>query len=170
MQRDLSACVKDWFNGFEIAKDLRKKEIRDLFYPIDIVYKPISNIKQTIDYYFSKFMRNAYQETFSKGKRGVKNSSAEQWYGCNKFFVERKKNWKHLKIKSSMSRIIYKFNDQNVQTFEDNYKFMGEVPFSIYFDFETTCGKKSFWIWQWVWTLTGLLCICCCIQSHAKTR
>ena len=39
---------------------------------------------------------------------------------------------------------MYKFNDQNVQTFEDNYKFMGEVPFSIYFDFETTCGKKSF--------------------------
>ena len=43
-----------------------------------------------------------------------------------------------------MPRIMYKFNDQNVQTFEDNYKFMGEVPFSIYFDFETTCGKKSF--------------------------
>ena len=91
MQRDLSACVKDWFNGFEIAKDLRKKEIRDLFYPIDIVYKPISNIKQTIDYYFSKFMRNAYQETFSKGKRGVKNSVLSNDMAVTSFLSKEKK-------------------------------------------------------------------------------
>ena len=27
-------------------------------------------------------------------------------------------------------------------TFFDNVKFMGDLPFSIYFDFETTSGKK----------------------------
>ena len=26
--------------------------------------------------------------------------------------------------------------------FSDNVKFMGDLPFAIYFDFETTCGKK----------------------------
>ena len=43
-----------------------------------------------------------------------------------------------------MPQMRYKFNNQNVQAFEDNFNFMGEVPFSVYFDFETTCGKKYF--------------------------
>ena len=29
-------------------------------------------------------------------------------------------------------------------TFEDNFKLMGDQPFSVYFDLETTCGKKNF--------------------------
>ena len=42
-----------------------------------------------------------------------------------------------------MPGIIYKFKNQNVQTFEDNYKFMGEAPFLVYFDFDATFGKIS---------------------------
>ena len=38
--------------------------------------------------------------------------------------------------------IIYKFEIQNIQTFFDNMKFLGGLPFSIYFDLETTAGKK----------------------------
>ena len=37
---------------------------------------------------------------------------------------------------------LNKFENQNIQTFVDNKKFMGDVPFSIYFDFETTAGNK----------------------------
>ena len=69
--------------------------MKKLFYTIDVVYKPISKITQTIDYYFSNSMRNAYRRNFSKGKRGVENPIAEQCYGCNKFFVE-KKNLKNI--------------------------------------------------------------------------
>ena len=43
-----------------------------------------------------------------------------------------------------MPGIIYKFGNQNIQTFFDNVKFMGDLPFSIYFDFETTSGKKVY--------------------------
>ena len=42
----------------------------------------------------------------------------------------------------SMIGILNKFENQNIQTFVDNKKFMGDVPFSIYFDFETTAGNK----------------------------
>ena len=34
-----------------------------------------------------------------------------------------------------------KFENQNIISFEDNVKFMGEVHFVIYFDFETTRDK-----------------------------
>ena len=43
-----------------------------------------------------------------------------------------------------MPGITYKFENQNIQTFFDNMKFMGDLPFSIYFDFETTSGKKIY--------------------------
>ena len=39
-----------------------------------------------------------------------------------------------------MPEIIYKLENQNIQTFFDNIKFMADLPFSIYFDFETTAG------------------------------
>ena len=42
----------------------------------------------------------------------------------------------------SMIGILNKFDNQNIQTFVDIKKFMGDVPFSIYFDFETTAGNK----------------------------
>ena len=43
-----------------------------------------------------------------------------------------------------LSGIIYKFENQNIQTFFDNMKFMGDIPFSIYFDLEVTTGKKIY--------------------------
>ena len=43
-----------------------------------------------------------------------------------------------------MAGIKYKFENQNVQTFFNNMKFMGDLPFFIYFDFETTSGKKIY--------------------------
>lgn len=43
-----------------------------------------------------------------------------------------------------MPGIVYKFENSNVQTFEDNVKVMGEVPFAVYFDFKTTSGKKTY--------------------------
>ena len=42
----------------------------------------------------------------------------------------------------SMIGILNKFDNQNIQTFVDIKKFMGDVPFSIYFDFETAAGNK----------------------------
>ena len=34
--------------------------------------------------------------------------------------------------------IVYNFNIQNIVTFEENLKYMGDLPFSAYADFETT--------------------------------
>ena len=37
---------------------------------------------------------------------------------------------------------VYKFENQNIQTLFDNMKFMGDMPFLIYFHLETTTRKK----------------------------
>ena len=61
IQRGLSACVEERFNGFELARKLTENERKQLFKPIDIVYRPVSKINQVINCYSSKSMRNAYQ-------------------------------------------------------------------------------------------------------------
>ena len=43
-----------------------------------------------------------------------------------------------------MPGIVYKFQNQSIQTFFENVKFMDDLSFAIYFDFETTCGKKAY--------------------------
>ena len=61
IQRDLSACVEECFNDFELVKKLTKNERKQLFKAIDIVYRPVSKINQVINCYFSKSMRNTYR-------------------------------------------------------------------------------------------------------------
>ena len=43
-----------------------------------------------------------------------------------------------------MPGIVYKFENQNIQTVFDNVKFMGDLPYVIYFYFKTTCGKNTY--------------------------
>ena len=59
IQRDLSACVEERFNGFELVRKPTENERKQLLKPIDIVYRPVSKINRIINFYFSKSMRNA---------------------------------------------------------------------------------------------------------------
>ena len=60
------------------------------------------------------------------------SATADQCYAYNKFCREKKSLQRHLKSCGHMPRIKYKFENQNIQTI------------SIYFGFETTCGKKVY--------------------------
>ena len=42
-----------------------------------------------------------------------------------------------------MPGIIYKFENQNIANFEVNLKKMGDITFTMYFDFETSTGTTS---------------------------
>ena len=64
-------------------------------------------------------------------------------YYCNKFFRQKNKKDLHLKVCSGKPRIVYNFCSQTLTSFEDNYGAKGDVPFSIYFDFETTSPTDS---------------------------
>ena len=106
------------------------REKRKTFLPVDIVY-------------IAKSVRLAYRAITSRGKRDIESLTAEYCSGCNKFFIQKKDLEKHLEICGAKRGVIYKFENQNISSFEDNIKFMREVPFAIYFDLKTTCGKKS---------------------------
>ena len=86
VQRELSACVEERFNGFDLANKLTEYSIRQMYRPIDIVYKPASDINQIINCFFAVSMRNACWVVSNKTKNSLSIMTADQCYGCNKFF------------------------------------------------------------------------------------
>ena len=76
----------------------------------------------------------------SQKKGKLAPSTADQCYACNKFFIERKSLERHLNSYVHMPGLVYNFENQIIQMFFDNVKFMGDLSFAIYFGFETTCG------------------------------
>ena len=43
---------------------------------------------------------------------------------------------------NNIAGIVYKFNNRKVVSFLDNFKYIGDLPFTVYFDFETTAGDS----------------------------
>ena len=144
VQRELSACVEEHFNDFNLVKKITKNSISQLYRSIDILYMSASDINQIINCAFVVSMRNTYQVVSNKTKNSLSITTADQCYGCNKFFIERKSLERHMNVCGYFSGIVYKFENQNIQAFFDNMKFMGDLLFSIYFDLETTASKKVY--------------------------
>ena len=51
---------------------------------------------------------------------------------------------KHLEIWSVREGITYSFDNSQIITFQDNFKSLSEVPFTVYFEFERTTGDSVF--------------------------
>ena len=51
---------------------------------------------------------------------------------------------KHLPICSAKGGIAYAFDNGHIVNFQDSFKYLVDVPFTVYFEFETTCGNSAF--------------------------
>ena len=62
----------------------------------------------------------------------------------SKIFYSKKV--KHLSVCTGMPGIVYNFCTQNLVSFEDNFGSKGDLPFAIYFDFETASPTDAEWL------------------------
>ena len=51
---------------------------------------------------------------------------------------------KHIKICAAKEGIVYNFENGKITSFQDNFKYLGDAPFTVCFDFETTTGDIVF--------------------------
>ena len=51
---------------------------------------------------------------------------------------------KHTKICVAKEEIVYTFENGKIISFQDNFRHLGDVPFTVYFDFETTTRDVVF--------------------------
>ena len=59
---------------------------------------------------------------------------------------------KHLSVCSEKAGFTYSFDNGKILDYQDHYKNLGDLPFSIYYDFETTTGNVVFFDAKCMWS------------------
>ena len=92
-------------------------------------------------------------------------SAAKQCPYCQNFFVKTEQRMeKHVKCCAGQAGYSLVF-DQSVVNYQDNFNKIGDVPFSIYYDFETTTGSA-------IYTDAKMYVVsyCMIVAFHAKLK
>ena len=80
-----------------------------------------------------------------RGKERVSSRAVKQCYFCQNFFAKNEEAMKkHLTICAAREGITYSFDKGQIMNFPDNFRYLGGVPFTVYFDFETTTGDSVY--------------------------
>ena len=92
--------------------------------------------------YFTKYISKAYHNLHSVGNK-TKHGHAYECYYCRKFFTREDRQKKHIKNCSGIPGVIYNFNTKSLISFQDNLNSKGDIPFVMYFDFETAAPTDN---------------------------
>ena len=142
--RNLSSCVIQKYNDYQVVKIEKKYDVKRKFEPIDIVYDPLQNPTDIIECYFTQNTHVAYRCEYSKGAQGMDILHAFECYFCHKFHSTKKAFEKCINNCSQAPGILYKFDNKSMAFFEDHYRFWGDLQFAVHFDFETATGSDLF--------------------------
>ena len=84
--RDLSSCIFEKFNDFNIARLEFSKKLREKMSPIDIVYKPVKKETENVECLFSQKINTAYRTTFSENEK-TRHGTTFQCYFCSNYYL-----------------------------------------------------------------------------------
>ena len=132
-----------------IKHELARKEQIDLE-PLCIIYDPkySEDENETVPCYFSDQIHLAYRSHVGKTVDGKEKISPSTYKQCpfyeNLFAKSTEAMKKHTKFCGEKEGITYTFDNGDIISVQDNFKYMGDVPFTFYFDFETTTGNAVF--------------------------
>ena len=142
--REISTCIIEKFNGFNIVRIDFDQKIRQNFLPIDIIYKPVKKEDEIIDCFFTDKIWLAYRTTYNNDqKMNLKHSCAFRCHYCSKYFCRKERFDRHLESCNGKPGFVYNFETQNLLTFEENLKLKHDIPLTAYIDFETTAPTDN---------------------------
>ena len=148
IKRELSACIIQKFNRYELLRNHLNSIERKNFIPIDIVYEPTLNDKKPVECFFAPEICLGFYtsyETMRKGKKVTDHTRARQCHYCNNYFVKSsEKMEKHLSCCAGKARFTFSFDNGKIIDYQDHYKNLADLPYTVYYDFEATTGSVVF--------------------------
>lgn len=85
-----------------------------------------------------------------KGNEKIGHPTVRQCPYCENVFAKNDENMKkHTQVSAAKEGITYCFNNGKIISFQDNFKYLDDVPFTVYFDSETTTGDTVFLTQKW---------------------
>ena len=117
----------------------KKKKNKKKFRTVDIINKPVKK-KWSIHCYFSSWLNFGFCGKYIEGDNvnKVRFCTAFQCYYCSNYYDRKDKYDRDIENCTGQPGIIYNFNTQNLITFENDFKYNGDIPLVAYIDFETT--------------------------------
>ena len=133
VQKEVSSCVEQRYNGFHVTEHMCGKNRQIEFVSVDIVYEPVKRLDQIIECYYTNETNQAFILRYQMSKNDkIHTTSGFVCYYCNVYCSSKKVFDKHLKLCAKKPGVVYSFNNRHLTTFEDNFKLMGDQPFSVY--------------------------------------
>ena len=124
--------------GKNIDKNKANEVIGNEFYLQLLEIKDDIKLDKTLFGYFNRFfMAN---EVHTKHSFFLKFFDRRDKF---RFLIKKKVEGKH-KVCAAKEGITYSFDNENITSFQDSYRYQGNLPFTVYFDFETTTGDLIF--------------------------
>ena len=132
-----------YWSGFRLISIEHEKKQRKLFKPIDVIYKPTKSI-EIEPLFFQRIFQKHIRLLIQKEKKGITRAhKCYQYHYCNKLFIQEIRQKRHIENCSGRTGVVYNFNNQNLIRYKDNVHAKGDVPFVLYFDFETTAPTND---------------------------
>ena len=148
MRKELSACAIQKFNGYELLRNHLNYVERKDFIPIGIVYEPTLDTKKPILCFYAPYIYLGFHtpvEKFKNVGKVLNHTGARKCHYCNNYFIKSfEKIKKHLSCCAGKEGFIFSFDNRKIIDYQDHYKNLGDVPFNVYYDFETTTGSVVF--------------------------
>ena len=109
--RELSSCIFEKFNGFNIVRLEFDRKLRQKMSLIDIIYKPVKKETENIECFFSTRVNMVYRSTFNKNEK-IREGTAFQCYFCSNYYRRKDKFDRHIKNCTGRPGYVYSFNTQ----------------------------------------------------------
>ena len=142
-QKQLYSCIVSKFDGYELISSQFSQKTRRTFNVINVLYKPVKSPIHDVTCYVTNDISKAYRSIIRQKGTITRSGNAFECFYCFRYFI-RKDRWKkHIVHCTGIPGVIYNFNNQNLVTYQDNLKYKGDLPITIYFDFETTAATDN---------------------------
>ena len=108
--RELSGCITNKYDGFNIVWLEDSKKIMQKFIPIEIIYKRVkSSFNEVINCYFSNKINLAFRSSFSEN--GIlRHGTPFQCHFCSNYYGRKDKYDRHLDSCTGKPGYIYNFD------------------------------------------------------------
>ena len=144
MHSEVSTCAIPKFDGYEYLRNLLQNKEKQNLQPLGIVYEPTKNVGEPIRCYFAPEIYLAFSTYYTRGKKRIELILPLNCPYCQNFFLKiEKKMATHVKCCTGQAGYSLVF-DQSVVNYQDNFNKIGDLPFSVYYDFETTTGSAIY--------------------------
>ena len=149
MRAELSSCVIQKLNGYDLLRTELSRNSNKNLLPLGIVYESTQDKNKPIYCYFAPKVHLAFQSIYDKFRGGTRktcnSSSARQCPYCNNFFLKSEKRMQeHILSCAGQAGFNFSFDNGKIINYQDNFNKIGDLPFAIYYDFETTTGSAGF--------------------------